>query len=61
MNNQKIRLAAMNNGVRLWQIAAKLGIAEATFLRKMRFELPEKEQERVIGAIKEIIAEREGI
>lgn len=61
MNNQKIRLAAKNNGVRLWQIAAKLGIAEATFLRKLRFELSNDEQAHVMGIIEEIIAEREGI
>lgn len=61
MKNQKVRLAAAKKAVKLWQIAAQLGIAEATFSRKLRFELPEEEQTNIIGIIEQIAAEREGL
>ncbi|WP_187116777.1 hypothetical protein [Anaerotruncus rubiinfantis] len=53
MTNREIRLAAADAGVKLWQIADKLGIADCNFSRKLRRELPEEEKER----IRQIIAE----
>ncbi len=51
--NTDIRTEAEQAGVRLWQIAARLGCADATFSKKLRFELSADEKTR----IKTIIAE----
>ena len=55
-NNQEIRTAALNAGVRLWQIADALGITDASFSRLLRHELtPEKKQQifQIIDQIRE--------
>ena len=57
--NDAIRKAARENGVRLWQIAERLGVNDGNFSRKLRRELPDEEQQRIIGIIREIAAERE--
>ncbi len=51
MNNQDIRRAAAGTGVRLWQIAEALGIADCSFSRKLRRELPQEEKERIFSII----------
>jgi len=58
MKNKIIRIEAQERKVRLWQIAEKLGIAEATFSRKLRKELPDDEQERILEIIEQIAAEQ---
>lgn len=57
--NDAIRKAAKEKGVRLWQIAEKLGVNDGNFSRRLRRELPEEEQRRILGIIKEL-SEREG-
>lgn len=55
--NNDIRLKASGSGVALWQIADKLGIADATFSRKLRHELPEETKAqiyRIIDELKEV-------
>lgn len=54
MNNVAIRELAHKNNVRLWEIAYALGIEDSTFSRKLRRELPTKEQEKILGLISEI-------
>lgn len=55
--NQTIREAAKRKGVKLWQIAAHLGISEPTITRWLRSALsPEKENE-ILRAIDEIAEE----
>lgn len=51
--NQDIRSEAAAAGVRLWQIAEKVGLNDCNFSRKLRHELPEEEKEN----IRKIIAE----
>mgnify|MGYP007120243481 CR=1 FL=1 len=51
--NQDIRREAAWAGMRLWQIADKLGLNDGNFSRKLRHELPEEEKE----TIRKIIAE----
>lgn len=53
MANQDIKLEAAGAGVKLWQIADKLGIMDTNFSRKLRKELSTEEKER----IRQIIAE----
>ena len=45
MTNQDIRRTAAGAGVKLWQIAGALGIADYSLSRKLRRELPTEEKE----------------
>lgn len=58
MSNTEIRVKATKCGVKMWQLADKLGIHEGTFSRKLRHELPEEEKQKILALIDEI-AERE--
>lgn len=57
MNNTEIRNEAKKAGVKLWQIAEKLGINDGNFSRKLRKELSSEEKAK----IREIIAELKGV
>lgn len=57
MNNAKIRKAAGGAGVKLWQIAEELGIADATLSRKLRRELSDDECEKVMEIIHRLSGE----
>ena len=52
--NQNIRDAAKNNGVKLWQIAAHLGISEPTITRWLRTPLSPEKEKKIMDAIEEI-------
>lgn len=54
MANQEIRQAATLAGVRLWQIAERLGIADCNFSRKLRKELPQDEKEKIFSIIQDL-------
>ncbi len=54
MNNKKIREEAKANKVMLWEVAEQLGITDGTLSRKLRRELPEDEQQRIIEIIHSI-------
>lgn len=56
--NNDIRNEAKAAGVKLWQIAEKLGIREEKLSRKLRHELPEEEKAQIKSIIKEL--EKEG-
>jgi len=53
MNNKEIKLEAAGAGVRQWQIAECLGMADSALSRKFRKELPDEEK----AQIRRIIAE----
>lgn len=55
--NLELRRTAKANGVSLWQIAEKLGISEPTMTRRLRFELPKEEKNKIIGIINELAKE----
>lgn len=57
MSNVNIRTEAIKKGVRLWQIAERLGVSDANFSRKLRRELPEEEQQKVLEIIDTIARE----
>lgn len=59
MKNKAIREAAKEHGVKLWEIAEALGINDGNLSRKLRRELPDDEQERIISVIEEIARGRE--
>ncbi|MCC8044019.1 MAG: hypothetical protein LIP12_00780 [Clostridiales bacterium] len=60
MCNKDIRDYARIKNISLWRIAAKMGMRDSNFSRKLRFELPETEKEQIKTIIDELAAEQEG-
>ena len=54
MKNKDIREASKAAGIKLWQIADKLGINDGNFSRKLRFELSEAEKAKIFKIIEEL-------
>ena len=50
--NEKIRRAMGAAGLKQYQVAEALGMLEGNFSRKLRKELPEEEQEKILDVIK---------
>lgn len=57
MCNLDIRNTAAGNGVRLWQIAEALGIADCSLSRKLRKELPAEKKQEIFGIIERLAKE----
>ncbi len=57
MKNQDIRRTAAGAGVKLWQIADALGIADCNFSRKLRKELPDGEKAKILAIIEDLAKE----
>lgn len=57
MSNQDIRRTAAGAGVKLWQIAEALEIADCSLSRKLRRELPAEEKERIFAIIDRLAKE----
>lgn len=57
MANEDIKVAAKRVGVQQWKIADALGIAETTFCRKLRRELPQEAKEKIFLIISELAKE----
>ena len=55
-----MKQAIREAGVCQWQVAERLGVSEFTFSRKLRHELAGDMREKVLAAIDQIVAEREG-
>lgn len=51
MTNLEIRRAAGGAGIKLWELAEALGVADATLSRKLRRELPDDEKQRILEVI----------
>lgn len=54
MSNFDIRTEAISAGVKLWQIANKLGLSDSSFSRKLRKELTAEEKARIRAIIADI-------
>lgn len=54
LKNRDIRDDAAQAGVKLWQIAAELGINDGNFSRKLRTELPEIEKQQIREIIRQL-------
>ena len=52
MANKRIKDEMKRSGVYTWQLADALGVSENTLYRRMRHELPQMEQDRIISLIK---------
>lgn len=57
MKNKDIREAIEAAGVRYWQVANELGIADSTFSRKLRRELHADEKEKIFSIIERLAGE----
>lgn len=57
MFNQDVRRMAAGNGVRLWQIAEALGMADCSLSRKLRKELPAEEKAKIFEVIEKLSRE----
>lgn len=57
MENREVRLTAAGTGVRLWQIAEVLGIADYTLSRRLRRELPSEEKQKILKIIEDLAQE----
>lgn len=57
MSNQDIRRVAAGAGVKLWQIADALGIADCSLSRKLRKELSQEEKDKIFSIIKQLSQE----
>ena len=55
--NQTIRESARSNGIKLWQVAYAYGVNDGNFSRKLRHELPEDEQQKIISIIERLAKE----
>lgn len=59
MANQDIRLMAAGYGVKLWQVADALGIADCSLSRKLRRELSQDEKQKIFAIINRLAKEGE--
>lgn len=59
MSNKEIREYAEQKGVRLWQIAARLGINDGNFSRKLRQDLHQEEKEKILTIIDRLEQEKQ--
>lgn len=60
MNNHDIKEAAKKAGIKLWQIADKLGINDSNFSRKLRKELNPEEKQKIFDIIADLENEQKG-
>lgn len=58
MHNVDIRQAAKAADVRLYQIAAEIGLNDGNFSRRLRRELPDTEKQKIFEIINRLVAER---
>lgn len=59
MANEIIREELKEKKVYQWELAHALGISEQTMVRRMRFEMDEDEQWRLLALINEIAMHKE--
>lgn len=58
--NKRLKDAAMQSGVKLWEIAARFGISDAQFSRWLRTEFSPERMNQALRYVDEIAAERRG-
>lgn len=58
MHNIDIRQAAKEAGLKLYEIAAEYGVNDGNFSRKLRWELPDTEKQRILEIINRLSGER---
>lgn len=61
MNNAKIRNELARTRLKYWELARIMGIHEGSLSRKLRDELPEEEQNRIVDLIRQHVKQTGGI
>ena len=59
MANVEIRIRLAATGIRQYEVAAELGLAEGTLSRKLRFELPDEERTQILAAIDRLSSKKQ--
>lgn len=59
-NNLEIRQLIESNGLKYWEVADRLGIADTTFSRRLRKELPEERKAEIREVVGELKGESKG-
>lgn len=54
MPNEQLKREIVGAGLKLWQVADKIGITDSSFSRKLRRELPDDEKQRIRTIIVEL-------
>ena len=54
MENMEIRREAARNGLKLWEVAEACGVADSTFSRKLRRELPSEQRDHILNMIRRL-------
>lgn len=54
MKNVELRTYALNHGVKLWEIAEKMGVSECTFSKSLRREFDAEKKARIMKIIDEL-------
>lgn len=54
MNGAEIKEKIKAANIKLWQVAHALGITDATFSRKLRFDFNESETQKILAIIEEL-------
>lgn len=57
--NIVVRDRAKEKGVKLWEVAESLGVADTTFSRKLRREFSDDERAKVMAAIDQVAEKKE--
>lgn len=57
IHNEELRMYAAGKGVKLWQVAARFGITDAAFSRKMRKPFTDDEASRFRSYVDEIASD----
>lgn len=52
--NCEIRSECRKHGIKLWELAAWIGISEATMTRKLRQELPSEQRDHILNMIRKL-------
>ena len=58
MNGTDVKRLILDSGVKLWQVAARWGLTDSNFSRRLRKPFNKNEVERVKGIIDEIATEK---
>lgn len=60
MKNKRIKLAMMEAELHQWEVARIMGIHEGSLSRRLRDELPEEEQDKIVDMIRKYAQTVEG-
>ena len=58
--NAKIREAAKAAGLYLWEIAEAMGMSDQVLSRRLRRQLPEEEEAKILHVIRQLREQQEG-